>query len=95
MRDTPMHDEEVTRSLEALSKQSPAQPETAEAPNRFDGIAAKLANIGGQVSGFAIDSMHNGLQDAVGRILYGEVNSPEQSTTHEDKAREQEQGRDR
>jgi hypothetical protein len=79
----------------ALTRSSLAQPATQEGPSAWDNIAAKLTNIGGQVSGFAIDSMHNGLQDAVGRILYGEVNSPEQSTTHEDKARDQEQGRDR
>jgi hypothetical protein len=77
----------------ALTGTRLVQPETAETPSRFDGMAAKLANIGGEVAGFAIDGLHTGLQSAVSRF-FGEPITPEQSTTHEDKARE-EQGRDR
>jgi hypothetical protein len=60
--------------------------------HNFETVAGKLAGIAERSGGWVKEQIHSGLQDFVGRFIYGETKTPE---PEKDKQRDIDRGIDR
>jgi hypothetical protein len=81
----------------AAQQQDPANFERTtqtrpDVTKTFDTVASELAGVAGRSGEWVKEQVHNGLQDFVSRVLYGETKAPEQQKVKE---QEIEKGLDR